>query len=290
MRTPHEQYETVIVHRSLINPVAYNPRFITRPARKRLAEGLKEFGLVEQLVWNRRTGNLVGGHQRLADLDKSAGSLDYELEVAAVDKDLIEEKRLNLTLNSPFAQGEYNLEGVVAIVKETGYEGTGFDYLDLQLFNVPDAGDLFSEDPAQGLINEVTRVNDEGKAYEAERIAAGKDTPSDDPPDDPPDDDDGDSDSGSASKEPEQPKQYDDPAAIEKMKEIKRKHLAQVRDANANLEFYTIIMFDSDADFAAVRAMLSAPEDNYLDGDALRVEIASRIEAQEAKEMASAQA
>src|SRR5215510_9168530 len=174
MRTPHEKYETVIVHRSAINPATYNPRFITRPARKRLSEGIKEFGLVEQLVWNRRTGNLVGGHQRLKDLDKSDESLDYELEVAAVDVDLDEEKRLNLTLNSPFAQGEYNLEGVVAIVKETGYDGTGFDYLDLQLFNVPDAGDLFAQDPAQGLIDEVNRINAEGKAYEAERIAERK--------------------------------------------------------------------------------------------------------------------
>lgn len=35
---------------------------------------MDEFGFVEPLVWNRRTGNLVGGHQRLKILAARSGS------------------------------------------------------------------------------------------------------------------------------------------------------------------------------------------------------------------------
>ncbi len=51
----------------LINPAPYNPRKKLKPGdpqHEALAAGLEEFGLVEALIWNKRSGNLVGGHQR----------------------------------------------------------------------------------------------------------------------------------------------------------------------------------------------------------------------------------
>ena len=48
-------------------PAPYNPRLklkIHEPARRKLAASLREFGLVEPLVWNERTGHVVGGHAR----------------------------------------------------------------------------------------------------------------------------------------------------------------------------------------------------------------------------------
>ena len=49
-----------------INPAAYNPRIDLRPGDPdydRLQRSMEEFGFVEPLVWNRRTGNLVGGQK-----------------------------------------------------------------------------------------------------------------------------------------------------------------------------------------------------------------------------------
>lgn len=46
----------------------YNPRLDLKPGDPeydKLAKVIGEFDLVEPLVWNKRTGNLVGGHQRL---------------------------------------------------------------------------------------------------------------------------------------------------------------------------------------------------------------------------------
>lgn len=48
-----------------------------------------EFDLVEPLVWNKRTGNLVGGHQRLKILKEQGRT---EVEVSVVDLSPIKEK------------------------------------------------------------------------------------------------------------------------------------------------------------------------------------------------------
>ena len=50
-----------------INPSAYNPRKDLKPDDKEyrhLVKSIEEFGYVDPFIWNERTGNLVGGHQR----------------------------------------------------------------------------------------------------------------------------------------------------------------------------------------------------------------------------------
>lgn len=46
----------------------YNPRKDLKPGDpeyEKLKRSILEFGYVEPIVWNSRTGNVVGGHQRL---------------------------------------------------------------------------------------------------------------------------------------------------------------------------------------------------------------------------------
>jgi DNA modification methylase len=84
---------------SKINPAPYNPRKDLQPddvEYKHLSKSLEEFGCVEPLVWNRRTGNLVGGHQRLKILLAKGYK---EVEVSIVDLPLKKEKALNIALN-----------------------------------------------------------------------------------------------------------------------------------------------------------------------------------------------
>lgn len=53
---------------SKLNPAAYNPRKDLQPEDseyQKLSQSLDRFGCVEPVVWNERTGNVVGGHQRL---------------------------------------------------------------------------------------------------------------------------------------------------------------------------------------------------------------------------------
>lgn len=82
-----------------INPAPYNPRIDLKPGDpdyKKLKQSISTFGLVEPLVWNKRTGNLVGGHQRLKIL--VAGGAE-EVEVSVVDLSPDMEKVLNIALN-----------------------------------------------------------------------------------------------------------------------------------------------------------------------------------------------
>ncbi len=51
-----------------LNPSAYNPRKDLKPGDKeyeKLKRSIEEFGYVEPVIWNQKTGNVVGGHQRL---------------------------------------------------------------------------------------------------------------------------------------------------------------------------------------------------------------------------------
>ena len=75
-----------------IKPAAYNPRVELKPgdpAYEKLKRSIEEFGCVEPLVVNKRTGNLVGGHQRLGVLR----DLGYEsVDVVIVDLPIEREK------------------------------------------------------------------------------------------------------------------------------------------------------------------------------------------------------
>jgi len=87
-----------------IKPAKYNPRAISDNAFEGLKESLKKFGFVDPLVVNTRTGNLIGGHQRL----KAAESLGIKkVPVVNVDLSLTEEKALNITLNNTAISGHY---------------------------------------------------------------------------------------------------------------------------------------------------------------------------------------
>ncbi len=54
-----------------LKPAEYNPRTISEAQLKALAKSLAEFGDLSGIVFNRKTGNLVGGHQRTKTLDPS---------------------------------------------------------------------------------------------------------------------------------------------------------------------------------------------------------------------------
>ena len=88
----YQKFEVEVISRGEIHGADYNPRVISEDARKRLKRMLAKHGLVQPLVWNRRTGNLVSGHQRLSQLDQLERSQDYDLQVSVVDVDEREEK------------------------------------------------------------------------------------------------------------------------------------------------------------------------------------------------------
>lgn len=93
--------EIKIVNKKLseLKPAPYNPRIDLQPGDveyEKLKRSVKEFGLVETVVWNEATGYVVGGHQRLKVLQ----DLGYnEIPVSVVSLSDEKEKALNVALN-----------------------------------------------------------------------------------------------------------------------------------------------------------------------------------------------
>src|SRR5262245_49602632 len=101
---------------SRLKPARYNPRKPLRPgsrAYRKLRSSIERFGLVEPLVWNARSGRLVGGHARLGIL-KELGVT--KVPVAVVRLDPAGEKALNFVLNNPEAQGRYDSRKLLTVL------------------------------------------------------------------------------------------------------------------------------------------------------------------------------
>ncbi|MHC4357031.1 MAG: ParB N-terminal domain-containing protein, partial [Planctomycetota bacterium] len=124
-----------------VNPAPYNPRKDLKPddkQYKQLVKSINEFGCVQLLVWNKRTQNLVGGHQRFKVLLAQGAK---EVEVSVVDLPPAKEKALNIALNK--ISGDWDKTKLAELVDELvktpqiDIESFGFD--------LPEAEQLIAE-------------------------------------------------------------------------------------------------------------------------------------------------
>lgn len=106
----HVKFVPMKIHRSKLNNAPYNPRKISPKNRKKLQDNLKSVGLLQSLVWNKRTGNLVGGHQRLSIMDSLEGTNDYCIFVDMVDLDEKTEKEQNIAFNNSELAGDWDFK------------------------------------------------------------------------------------------------------------------------------------------------------------------------------------
>lgn len=97
-----------------LTPAPYNPRAISPEALAGLRASLERFGTVQPVIWNRQTGHVVGGHQRIKALQEMG---DTETNVVVVDLPEIEEKALNVALNNPSIAGEFTVD-IHALIAE----------------------------------------------------------------------------------------------------------------------------------------------------------------------------
>lgn len=78
---------------------------------------MKRFGLVQPIIWNQRTGHVVGGHQRVKALEAQGAT---EADVVVVDLEPADEKALNLALNSAAIQGEWTQDALTMLAELAG--------------------------------------------------------------------------------------------------------------------------------------------------------------------------
>jgi len=137
-----QSFTTETVHRRQLKGAEYNPRYLPNKAKTKLREALGNVGLVQPIVWNQRTGNIVGGHQRISQLDALEGQDDYRLTVAVVDVDEKRERELNILLNNVEVTGEWDLPKLKEMLdSEINLLNTGFDNANFM--------QMFGEAPSQ---------------------------------------------------------------------------------------------------------------------------------------------
>ena len=122
---------------SELNPAPYNPRKISSDALGRLTKSLHELGNLQPITWNAKTGNIVGGHQRL----KCYQALQKdEVEVWAVWLDETQEKAANIALNK--LSGEFDLPQLKDLIEELD---TGEIDLDVIGFGADELAELMEQ-------------------------------------------------------------------------------------------------------------------------------------------------
>jgi len=98
-----------------LNPAEYNPREIRQEALDGLQGSIDRFGVLVPIIWNRRSGRIVGGHQRYKVLTSKGVE---ETDVVVVDLDNNEEVALNITMNNPATRGKFT-KSVVGLLEQS---------------------------------------------------------------------------------------------------------------------------------------------------------------------------
>jgi hypothetical protein len=96
-----------------LKPAPYNPRTMSPDTMAGLTASLKRFGVVEPIIWNKRSGYVVGGHQRLTVLQAEGADVAQVIVVDLPDKD---EKELNIALNN--LNGEWDYTALKSILND----------------------------------------------------------------------------------------------------------------------------------------------------------------------------
>ena len=139
-------------------PAEYNPRKDLKPGDaeyEKLKRSIEQFGYVEPVIWNKTTGRVVGGHQRLKVLIDMGIT---EVDCVVVELSEEKEKALNIALNK--ISGEWDKEKLALLI--TDLQGADFD-VSLTGFEPAELDDLFKDSMKDGIKDDDFDVESELK-------------------------------------------------------------------------------------------------------------------------------
>lgn len=137
-------------------PADYNPRKDLQPGDseyEKIKRSLEEFGYVDPVIWNKTTGRVVGGHQRLKVL-ASMGRTEVECVVVELNEE--KEKALNVALNK--ISGDWDKEKLAVLI--TDLDASDFD-VSLTGFDAAEIDDLFKDTLRDGVEDDDFDVDEE---------------------------------------------------------------------------------------------------------------------------------
>lgn len=122
-----------------LTPADYNPQRMDDDYLGRLSKSIATLGYLEHIVWNERTGNVVGGHQRLTVLLRDGFT---HADVVVVDLSPEKERAANVALNR--ISGQFDEDALLALLSDAteddrllaGFTDDEFDDLEHRLHGV----------------------------------------------------------------------------------------------------------------------------------------------------------
>jgi len=139
-------------------PADYNPRKDLKPGKaeyEKLKRSLETFGYVEPVIWNKTTGRVVGGHQRLKVL-MDMGMTEIHCVVVELSEE--KEKALNIALNK--ISGEWDNDKLALLIADL--QGEDFD-VSLTGFEPAEIDALFKDTLKDGIKEDNFNVEEELK-------------------------------------------------------------------------------------------------------------------------------
>ena len=130
-------------------PAKYNPRKDLKPGDEEyesLKRSIESFGYVAPIIWNKATGHVVGGHQRLKVLLAMG---ETEVDCVVIEKSEAEEKLLNVALNK--ISGDWDNDRLALLFADLDKQAcdvtlTGFDLAEIDNLFKPALKDQIKDD------------------------------------------------------------------------------------------------------------------------------------------------
>ena len=113
----------------------YNPRIITEDEKLALSKSVSTFGDISGITWNKLSGNLITGHQRIAELKGKYKEITFDeidnehfwiigdgmktsFKIRVVEWDDMKEKAANIAGNSHTMSGKFELDLMPTLLEE----------------------------------------------------------------------------------------------------------------------------------------------------------------------------
>lgn len=134
-------------------PNPKNPRIDLRPDMPlyvKLKDSIEHYGYLDPIIWNKRTGMIVSGHQRfkvMKDLAEAKGEPFDEVDVMEVEMTESEQDSFMVAVNK--ITGLWDTEKLSALFKELSEEDlkyTGYDEFEIKSLVEDDESDIFGDD------------------------------------------------------------------------------------------------------------------------------------------------
>ena len=171
--TRFQKFITVTINRQKIKNAPYNPRIISDENFNTLKRNLRKIGLLETLVWNKTTGNLVSGHQRLKILDMLEKRDDYDLTVAMVELDPKTEMEQNIFMNNKNAMGDWDRDLLLGVVPKIDLKEAGFDEVDMAMIGIELDIDKHQNEDVEEVIQQFEKMKElDKKQHQAKKEMA----------------------------------------------------------------------------------------------------------------------